>query len=91
METLSKYVQGSNADHDHCYAVPLPETSKESVNDLEEKVKDLQRELESLRLRKQPFTIRNIIQDPDKMLYIYIIFHGGIQCVGQCFGEDGSI
>ena len=27
----------------------------ESVNDLEEKVKDLQRELESLRLRKQPF------------------------------------
>lgn len=41
----------------------------ESVNDLEEKVKDLQRELESLRLRKQPFTIRNIIQDPDKVRY----------------------
>lgn len=68
METLSKDVQGSNTDHDHCYAVSLPETSEESVNDLEEKVKDLQRELESLRLRKQPFTIRNIIQDPDKML-----------------------
>eukprot|EP00105_Crassostrea_gigas_P011166 XP_011426720.1 PREDICTED: uncharacterized protein LOC105327795 [Crassostrea gigas] len=68
VETLSKDVQGSNTDHDHCYAVSLPETSEESVNDLEEKVKDLQRELESLRLRKQPFTIRNIIQDPDKML-----------------------
>lgn len=46
----------------------------ESVNDLEEKVKDLQRELESLRLRKQPFTIRNIIQDPDKVCYTSV-FH----------------
>lgn len=28
VETLSKDVQGSNADHDHCYAISLPETSK---------------------------------------------------------------
>uniref|UniRef100_A0A8W8P3A8 Uncharacterized protein n=1 Tax=Magallana gigas TaxID=29159 RepID=A0A8W8P3A8_MAGGI len=28
VETLSKDVQGSNTDHDHCYAVSLPETSE---------------------------------------------------------------
>ena len=46
----------------------------ESVTDLAQKVEDLQREIESLKLRKQPFTISNIMQDTDKVCYHYYIF-----------------
>ena len=46
----------------------------ESVTDLAQKVEDLQREIESLKLRKQTFTISNIMQDTDKVCYHYYIF-----------------
>ncbi|XP_061179874.1 uncharacterized protein LOC133188453 [Saccostrea echinata] len=63
--TTSQCEGGIHADHS--YTAYFPEASKESV-DLAERVKELQRELESLKLKKQAFTICNIIQDPDKML-----------------------
>ncbi|XP_022305945.2 uncharacterized protein LOC111112617 [Crassostrea virginica] len=65
-KSQSEEIQGSNTDH--CYAISKSEASRESVTDLAQKVEDLQREIESLKLRKQPFTISNIMQDTDKML-----------------------
>ncbi|XP_048742598.2 uncharacterized protein LOC125656058 [Ostrea edulis] len=68
MEVPMSQFEAHGSNTDHCYAGSLPNAPKESVTELEKKVQDLQRELESVKLRKKAFSISNIIQDPDKML-----------------------